>query len=493
MNDSDYVIEAYQETDLWLKKRLDLTYKDPDTGAITPVFDPDAVKALFTLDPEPLQTKGESMELRDIFRGKIAKQFQEQTQFDKAIRVRKIYDILEEHSADEDGRMWITWCSEQYRDKPLGRMPYPWDLYGHTCYTEEVPLPDLIDAIGDSSPRLMRYLFQMYDRQTAQNFDYVTNVLRKVLLVKTGVEFESEVIERALFRMVRCTDPNGIKEMENEPLPPGAMERGANLLQIMGMFEPGMNSVDAGSQGNPMAGKTATTAVLGAKAADVLLQFKMDGRNLYLWELGMKKLWMNQQAAEDDQTIAAKYWGQELKEMVQGLGQNDKPGWAMSDRFGKTTAVRISPLHELQEDFDIEPEAGSYMAVDDDLRRQSAVELDQAAMGAPGILDPKKVMRFHLSTIRGIGDPDDYFAPQTGPQPPVPKLNINLTGKLEDMPELTNDLLAKMGMPPLQSATEQAQVDQLGRVSEAADHAENLLSAPQPEDGGSPLSAAERE
>lgn len=484
--ESSYVIESYQETDLWLKKQLNLTYKDPDTGQEMKAFDPTAVKALIDLDPSPLVTKGLDLELRDLFRGATAKQSQLAYQFPRNLRVRKVYDILEQHAADENGRMWITWVSEIYRDKPLGRMPYPWDLYGATCYTEENPLPDLIDSVGDSTPRLMRHQVHMFDMQTAQNFDYISNLLRKVVLVKTGVEFDSEVIERALFRIVKCTNPDGVKYLEDPGMPAGAMERGPGLLQVMGMFEPSLNSVDAGTATSPMAGKTATTAVLGAKAADVLLQFKMDGRNLYLSELGMKKLWMNQQAAEDDWTIEQKYWGQELSDSVRGLPQDTtKPGWALSDRMGKTTAVTLSPLHELQEDFDIEPEAGSYMAVDDDIRRQSAMDLDQVAMQAPNIIDIRKAVRFHLSTIRGIGNPDDYILPQTPPGPPPPKVNFNigLTGKMEDLPQLTAEVLSQYGIQPTPDLQEQSQANQLKDFSDAADHADNLLTVTGAEHG----------
>jgi len=165
LRQSSFIIECYRETDLWLKKMLGLKYKDPETGEQTPAFDPDAVAGLMRLDPEPVVIKGEFQELKDLFRTAIGRQDQVQYQFPRNLRVRKLYDILEEHKQDDDGRMWITWCSENYRDKVLGKMPYPFEFYGDTAFTDEVPLPDLNDAIGDSTPRLLRFMFQLFNLQ----------------------------------------------------------------------------------------------------------------------------------------------------------------------------------------------------------------------------------------------------------------------------------------------------------------------------------------
>jgi hypothetical protein len=481
LHDSDYIIESYRESDLWLKKMAKLSYKDQETGKDVLAFDPKALADLERADPEPLTQKGEFQELRDLFHAVEGKQDQLQYQFPRSLRVRKLYDILEEHVQDSDGRMWITWVCENFRDKPLGRMPYPWDLYGHTCYTEEVPLPDLIDAIGDSTPRLLRYLYAMHNLTVAQNFDYITNLIRQILLVKTGVTFGTEVIERGLMRIIEISDMAGWKFMEQPQLPSGALEREAQILQMMSLAEPAMGNGGGDSPTNPLAGKTATQSVLAAKSSDSLLQFKMDGRNLYLWELGMKKLWMNQQAAQDEWQVQAKFFGQSLNPLVNPSDEErnngwQKPEWAISDRFGKTTAIKLDPM-EIQEDLEVEPEAGSYMAVDDDMKKQAAMELDQIALQAPQVLNLPKVIQFHLSTIRGLpGDPQDFINPPAPPQPPQPKVNINFTGKLEDFPDVAKGVLQEMGVPIPEDLYEQSQLNTIKRLSDASDAADNLLS-----------------
>jgi hypothetical protein len=218
----------------------------------------------------------------------------------------------------------------------------------------------------------------------------------------------------------------------------------------------------------------------------------MEGRNAYLWELGMKKLWMNQQAAQDAWTVQAKYFGKDLRGMANPEEGAQKPEWALSDRMGKTVGIKLDPM-EIQEDLEVEPEAGSYMAVDDELKRQSAMDLDQVAMQVPQIVNVRKVVQFHLSTIRGLGNTDDYMMPETPPGPPPPKVNFNigLTGKMEDQPELTKAVLGQYGITTPDELDEQAQANTLGRVSKAADHATNLLSPAQPPEEESTLSYAE--
>jgi len=500
---SSFAIHSYRESDLWLKKMLGLKYKDPETGEDTPAFDPEAVANLMRLDPEPVVVKGEFQELKDLFRTAVGKQDQVMYQFPRNLRVRKLYDILEEHKQDDDGRMWITWVNENYRDKVLGKMPYPVNFYGHTSFTDEVPLPDLIDAIGDSTPRLLRYMFSMFNLQMAQNFDYITNLIRVTFLAKTGVEFDTDRLLSGFFNVLRTSDLNGCKFVERPPLPPGAMERGALLMQLIGMFEPSLNLTTEGTEANPQAGKTATTAVLAAKAADVLLAMKMDGRNLYLRQLGMKKIWMNQQMADLDQpwSVESKYFTSPLQSLLKTQDKAQQVPWIMTDQTGKISSVKLDP-NEIQQDFDVEPDAGSYMAVNDDLKRQAAAQLGQIAMQAPGILDPSKVMMNLLKTIPNLdGEPESYLLPPPDPAAPPQPQKYNVTASisipLDKMePEVQQYMLTKyLGAPPMPGLEDQSQLNLVGRVSEAANHADNLLSpsaASQPQNGNkTPVGIAE--
>jgi hypothetical protein len=443
--ESDYAIESYQETDLWLKKQTNLTYIHPETGKETYAFDRDAIQRLIDLDPEPDQSR---LTLKNLFEEVSDKA---NRPLWKSLRIRRRYDMLEEHSQDDNGIMWIKWASFHMRDKVLGKMPYPADFYGAYAYSEMVPLPDMVSAFGDSTPRLLRFLYQLHNRVVAQNFDYISNTLKKFLLVKEGKRIQ-EPVDRGLFREIRCEDISeaGIRFLQEPPLPVGAFEREAQVMRMMGIAEPSLNNVDTGSSANPQAGKTATTAVLASKAADALTMFKIDGRNLYLRDLGQKKLWMNQQLQDPDQhwTIDEKFWGGDLTKMVK---EGQVPTMALSSRNGKTTAIRLDPM-EIQEDFEVEPEVGSYLAVDDEIRQAAAMDLESAAAANPDIADRRKIFRFHLTTVRGIGNPDDYILPE---QPPDPMagikvgVNVSVPTPFDELPAPAKvAILKRIGLDP---------------------------------------------
>ena len=466
LDNSSYAIEQFVENDLWLQKMSRMTYEDPDTGEETFVFSPSALQELIDLGGDTMVRENEPGEdLRDMFNASIGRDREQEYYLPKNLRPRKKFNIIEQHSQDrDDGKCYISWCSERYRDRLLGRMPYRFDLYGKYAYTELVPLPDLLINMGDSTPRLLRHLYMMHNLTVAQNFDYVTNLLKPFMLRRQGVNVEPEVMVRGLFRELVVADLNGVRPLVEPPLPNGAFEREAQIMRMMSLAEPSMTSTDAGTAANPQAGKTATTALLASKAADALTQFKFDGRNRYLREIGLKKLWMNQQGRdqEDRWDIEERYWGEGLRKRVQEIS-GPTPEWALISRNNeKVFAVRLDPM-DIQMDFEVEPEAGSYLAVDDEFRQNAATNLTQVAMANPDVVDRQKVIRFQLSTIRGIGNPDDYLLPPKPPEPPPPKVNVNIQVPIDKVPaDVVNQLLPMIGLQPSDTLANKDQMDAIG-------------------------------
>jgi hypothetical protein len=468
---SSFAIEQFTENDLWIEKMSKLTYEDPDTGQLHYAFDPDALQELLDTGGDVDQRENEpGDDLRDMFNAAIGREREQEYYLPKNLRPRKKFNLLEQHSQDaEDGKFYVSWCSERYRDKLLGRMPYQHDLYGKYYYTDMTPLPDLIASFGDSTPRLLRHLYTMHNLTVAQNFDYITNLLKPFLLRRMGVNIEPEVIVRGLFRELQVADLNGVKPLQEPPLPNGAFEREAQIMRMMSMAEPSLTSTESGTSANPQAGKTATTALLASKAADALTQFKFDGRNRYLRELGMKKLWMNQQGREQSQRweIEARYWNTNTRKRVESIIEGQTPEWALRSGSEKVYAVQLDPM-EIQENFEVEPEAGSYLAVDDELRQQAAEKLTQTAMANPDIVDRQKVIRFQMSTIKGIGDPDAYLLPPSPPQPPPPKVNVNIQVPIDKVPgDVVNQLLPLIGLQPSPTLEHKDMADAMQRTADS--------------------------
>ena len=103
-----------------------------------------------------------------------------------------------------------------------------------------------------------------------------------------------------------------------------------------------------------------------------------------------------------------------------------------------------------------------------------------------GVVDLRKVVRFHLGTIRGIGDPDSYIKPEQ-PQSSIPpaKINSSLSMPFDKLPEdVQNQILPMLGVQPSEKLKHEYAVNAVGKMSQAADHASNLLSAAEQPDAG---------
>lgn len=467
LNDSSFAIENYWETELWLKKMLKKKYIDPETGDERAIFDPKACGDLYDMGTwNPNFGTQQPYDLRTRFRTSVLGQ--QVPLFPVKLIPGKRFDIIEHHARDESGKMWITWLGNE--KQILGAMPYPWDLYGKYVFTEFVPLFDELSAYGDSTPRLLRFLQSLHNATVGARKDLVNNILRPVVLRQVGEDVPEELVDRKLFKEVVVKNLNSFKLLiENfGPLAAAisaASEEEAQIMRMMALAEPNLTNVESGTESNPQAGKTATTAVLAAKSADALTQFELDSLSFYLKEQGEKKLWMlQQQESQEPYDISQKY----VKQVR-----------ALTERTGKATSVSLSQL-EIQQEFEVEPVAMSMLSVDDDIRRQSAQQLVQMASEMPGVVDPHYAARFFAGTIRGV-DPEQAVPPPKPPQPPPPKFAVSVVYKGPELPdEVQEQLFGSLGVQVTPELSQElAHSETLGgvvKLDAAATAADNLLS-----------------
>lgn len=470
LDESSWATENYPEGPQFLEKMQAKTYEDPDSGETKPVFDEKACQELLDMGTwAPNQGSQQPYDLRTRFRTNVLKQ--QVPLFPPKLIAGKRFDILEQHARDDNGQMWIKWVGNE--KVFLGKMPYPWELYGKYLYTEFVPLFDIISAIGDSIPRLHRFLQSLHNATVGQRKDLVRNLLKPLVLMKTGEDVADEQLEMAFLRIVTCKDPRNFTPFMAEMYGAlatafrGGMEEESQIMRLWALSDPSINNTESGSTENPQAGKTATTAILAAKSADALTQFKLDSLNWYLKQHGEKKLAMLQQnirEANEPYDIDSKYMNK-----IEGYSQ----------RNGKTAKVCLYP-DELQEDFGVEPEAMSMLSADDDIRRQAGMQLMQMAAQLPGVVDPQYAAKFFASTIRGV-DPEKAVPPPQPPQAPPPKVNVAVAVKwLELPPQAQEAMLAGAGVqitPDLQQEIDMAsKINQLPAVDNAATAADNLTS-----------------
>jgi hypothetical protein len=474
LNVSGWAIENYFESDVWLKKMGAKTFIDPETGEEQPIFDPKVMEELADMPTWQPIYQQQPFDLRSRLR--TSAMGQTLPLWPTKLLKGKRYDILECHTKDKDGQFWIEYVGNE--KVYLGKMPYPWDLYGKYCYTELVPMFDLLSAYGDSTPQLLRHLWLLHNAIVGSRRDLVANILRPLMKMKAGSDVPDEQIDRALFRVIQMRNPEDLQPMiENmaqiSAAIGGASEEEAQNMRMMALAEPNLTNVETGTDTNPTAGKTATTAVLAAKSADALTQFELDSLNWYLKESGEKKLAMLQQTEpkQDDQgsyqpyQIAGKY-----TDKVQGL----------TERYGKASAASLDFM-ELQQEIQVEPAAMSMLSVDDDLRRNAAQQLVEMASQMPNIVDPYYAAHFYASTIRGI-DPDKAVPPPKPPVPPPPKVSVTVAAKLPEMPGPVQIQIfeAITGQPVSPEVQQEVQIGDtlkgIEKLSGAADHADNLMS-----------------
>lgn len=478
LNLSGWNVENYFESDVWLKKMALKTYIDPETDEELPIFDPKAIEELQDMPSWQPIYQQQPFDLRSRLRTNALGQTLPLWPT-KLLRGKR-YDVLECHTKDKEGQWWIEWVGNE--KVYLGKMPYPWDLYGKSCYTELVPMFDLLSAYGDSTPLLLRHLWLLHNAIVGSRRDLVANMLRPLMKARAGADIPDEQVDRALFRIIYMRNPDDLQPLIENSMGiaqamQGATEEEAQNIRMMALAEPNLTNVETGTESNPQAGKTATTAVLAAKSADALTQFEMDSLNWYLKESGEKKLAMLQQVEpEPDEASDSGYKPYQITSKyankVEGLSQ----------RYGKTSVVNLDFM-ELQQEIMVEPAAMSMLSVDDDIRRTGALQLVEMAGQMPQVVDPYYAAHNFASTIRGV-DADKAVPPPKPPTPPPPqppKVSVTVAAK---WPEIPADMKASIvtgagGQVTPAMMTEFQHEDTLrgvGQLSEAANHADNLMS-----------------
>jgi hypothetical protein len=477
LNLSGWCVENYFESDVWLKKMGAKTYIDPQDDTEQPIFDPKAIEELANMPSWQPIYQQQPFDLRSRLRTNALGQTLPLWPT-KLLRGKR-YDILECHTKDKYGQFWIEWVGNE--KVYLGKMPYPWDLYGKYCYTELVPMFDLLSAYGDSTPILMRHLWLLHNAIVGSRRDLVANILRPIMKAKTNTDIPDEALDRALMRVIFMREPDSLQPMMDSPMIgqaiSAATEEEAQNMRMMALAEPNLTNVETGTDSNPQAGKTATTAVLAAKSADALTQFEIDSLNWYLKESGEKKLAMLQQT-EPEQNEQGQYKPYEISAKYTGMVEG------LTMRYGKASVAKLDFM-ELQQEIQVEPAAMSMLSVDDDIRRNAALQLLTAAGQMPNVIDPYYAARFYAGTIRGI-DPDKAVPPPKPPQPPPPRVSVNVAVKWPELPAgVRIQLLQSEGMQVSPQDAQELSIEDtlkgIEKLSQASDHATNLMSSGEPE------------
>lgn len=432
LNDSSgFQIESGVRDEDWLEYWTEQVTTNPETGKEQPIISKEAAARLMEMAGDRNYIDEKDTSLRRQMRSAV-KVGDPQTE--GRFKTNRKRFLVDERESIIDGKLVIEYVGEE--SVYLGKQWFPYDLYGRTLYSEMVLIPDILGGIGDSTPRITRFLMQLRNARFNATTDLINNKLEPFVKALEGNNFTQKDLRRnGAFRVLTVRNMGEIEVMQDGAFPGEAWEDQAQLVREMQQVEPASQNYAPGTDTIPDAGKLATTAVLAQKSSDNVLADELSQQGQFVRDVCEKWVWMNQQAMEDDLTI----------------NPGDVPRLdAMSLRTdgGAPRAITISPM-DIQEELEVLPEEGSTLADDDEYRVKALQQGFMLAAQNPDVFNKRGIGQKLLQTMPGISV-EEGMAPPPPPQPPTqpPRVGINITAKWTDFaPDVQEALLEGVGLP----------------------------------------------
>jgi hypothetical protein len=458
ISESGYVVENSIRDEDWLKYWTQQTSINPITGESKPVFDEAASQKALDRAGSRTYLDEQELTLRRLMREEI--EIADPTTSGKPIKAPRKRVMVDERHSIIAGHLCIDFVGEE--SVYLGRLWYPWETYGRYQYCEMILIPDWLGGIGMSTLKVTRFLQQLRNARMNQTTDYVNNVLLPFLLKRQGADQTAYDLVRTAFARVLEVENLGDYKFEDLPqMPQSAWEDQAQYKQEMQQVDPTTVDFAPGTASAPGPGKFATTARLADKAADSVTADTLDQVNMFIRDVVEIELWMNQQAMDKPEKVPASYFQRidALSIKTQGAQARD---------------IEITPM-DIQEDYEVLPEAGSTLASDDEFKTNGLQSFWMLGQAHPDIVNLRAVATALARATPGI-EPEQVILPPPPPTPPQPpaKLNISLAIKYDDLPtDVKAAILQREGLP-VQMTHVEGVGDVIKLVSDSADAAANL-------------------
>ena len=443
LNDSGYWIENSVRDDDWLEYWTKQTSTDPDTDEEMPVIDPKKAQELLEIAGDRHYIDEKEISLRRQMREAIG--VSDPRTAGKPIKPpRKRFMVDERHSII-DGHLCIEYVGEE--GVYLGKQWYPYDTYGRSLYTDMVLIPDLLGGIGQSTPRVSRFLLQLRNSRINQTTDFLNNKLLPILKVLEGNNLTNNSLQRTNFARLLEVRNMGELEFQQDPaFPEEAFQDQAQYSRDIQTVEPAMQDFQPGSETTPMAGKLATTAVLQKQAADAVLADELNCMNQFVRETSELWLWMNQQAMTEKLEIPVGVYSR-----VDQLAKQAQKTSAISitGENGSPRVITVDPM-DIQSEFQILPEEGSTLADDDSYRRNALQQGFILASQNPDVFNKRAFASKLAETIPGISAEEAIMPEPDQPQQQGPQVRINfsIAAKFEDLAtDVQEAMLGMAGLP----------------------------------------------
>jgi hypothetical protein len=457
---SAYLIENSIRDEQWLDYWTKQMSEDPDTGEETPVVDPKKAQELMEMAGDRNYLDQKSISLRRMMREAIS--VADPLSAGKPVKPpRKRFMIDERHSI-VNGRLCIEYVGEE--SLYLGKQWYPWDTYGRYIHTDMVLMPDLFEGVGDSTPRVTRFVMQLRNVRMNQTTDFINNKLVPLLKMLEGSDYTDQDIVRTGFaRLLKVKSLAELEFLQDPMMPPEAFQDTAQLIREMQQADPALADFNPGDEAVPQAGKLATSLILQKKAGDDILADELNELGQFIRTVMENWLAFNQQAMEEALEISSEGAPNRLKQVIEALSTRTQGG--------NPRTIKIDP-QDIQEEYEILPEEGSTLADDDEYRLQKIQQGFMLSLQCPTILNPRAFAAALVQAIPGIS-PEEAIMPPPPPPPPTqpPKVSFNIAAKFEDLaPDVQEAILSGVNLPSHGTAT-------LGLVHHGAKAIESVARA----------------
>lgn len=431
LEESAYRIENSIRDDDWLKYWTKQVTVNPDTGKEQPIISEEAAAEVLEMAGDRNYVDEKEISLRRQMREAV--NISDPRQAGKPVRAPRKRFMVDERESIIDGHLVIEYVGEE--GIYLGKQWFPYDLYGRSLYDEMILIPDILGGIGDSTPRITRFLMQLRNARVNQTTDYINNKLEPVMKALEGGDYSAKKMQRnGMFKVMELRALNELEPLQDGTFPSEAWEDQAQFVREMQQVEPATQNFASGTDTIPDSGKLATTAVLAQKSSDNVLADELSQQGQFVRSVTEKWVWMNQQAMEDDLTINPGDVPRLDAMTLRTAGANPKP-------------ITVSPM-DIQDDFDVLPEEGSTLADDDEFRVKSLQQMFALAERNPDVFNKRGIGQKLLQTAPGISIEEGMAPMPTPPPPPPPRVGINITGKMEDLaPDVQEWALEGIGAP----------------------------------------------
>jgi hypothetical protein len=327
----------------------------------------------------------------------------------------KEWTILERHKPGDDPKLAFAGEESVW----IGEIPYPYDLDGKIAFTELVLVDDLLCGVGDSTPRVIRGLQELYDLQSNTRMGLVNNLMRPLVGTSNRELWENpDLIKRwSGLRLVPMRGPGDMwiqgEQAAMAAAAAGLQEDSALMRQYQ--LATGESNMSMSANVDPQQNRTATGARIAAYNQDVLTKDMVD---------------MYNESIRADAEMMFLLNRSELSDAVEFDAAKYNRTYTAEQDLLKEQWAKAEPIH-FQMDGEITAEVGSTLADDDEGRVSKATNLFQAAMTRPDLFNQQKARDEFLIAMGKGRELQQWAAPQQPPPPPEVNASLSVSAQWE--------------------------------------------------------------